>query len=139
MAHVSVAGIAVYGRTVFIAKRNPTGQMASRWEFPGGKVDPGEGEETALAREFKEEFGIDITVGSRIAEAFFEHNGQSVCLHAYHITVPHRGQSRPYTLTEHTEYTWASIETIPQLSFVDSDLLLYPAVKDFVIRGKGAL
>jgi 8-oxo-dGTP diphosphatase len=45
---------------VLIAERPAGKHMAGRWEFPGGKVAPGESEEAALARELKEELGIEM-------------------------------------------------------------------------------
>ena len=39
------------------------------------------------------------------------------------------GLSRPFELTEHTDYRWANIDEIPFLDFVDSDLQLYPDIK----------
>jgi 8-oxo-dGTP diphosphatase len=45
---------------VLIAQRPPGKALAGRWEFPGGKVDAGEGERSALARELREELGIEV-------------------------------------------------------------------------------
>ncbi len=136
MAKTSIAGIAVCGRKVLIAHRNPTGQMGGRWEFPGGKVEEGESDEEALVREFKEEFGIKVKVVKLIAKNVFEHNGPND-LHAYLIKVPHRGRFFKYRLTEHTEYKWIDIEGIGDLNFVDSDLLIYPDVKKYILDGVG--
>ncbi|MBQ1661043.1 MAG: NUDIX domain-containing protein [Treponema sp.] len=133
MAKTSVAGIAVNGSKVLIAHRNPTGQMGGRWEFPGGKVDGDESDTEALSREYDEEFGIEINVGKQIASASFEHNGETVNLHAYEIHVPHDGTEKKYELTEHSEYRWADINEIENLNFVDSDMKLYPDVKKFVL------
>lgn len=134
MAKNSVAGIAVHGRMVLIAHRNPVGQMGGRWEFPGGKVEEGETDSQAIVREFGEEFGIKVRPGAMISKAVFEHNGENL-LHAYAVKVPHRGIFFKYRLTEHTEYRWADIEEIASLDFVDSDLLVYPDVKKFVLGG----
>jgi 8-oxo-dGTP diphosphatase len=128
MTRSSIACIAFEGRKVLIAHRNPVGQMGGRWEFPGGKVEPGETDEQAAAREFCEEFGVTIQVGERIASATFKHNGEESNLNAYIITVPHDGMKEKYVLTEHQGYRWAELAEIPQLAFVDSDMLIYPQV-----------
>lgn len=132
MSNVSIACIAFNSEgKVLIAHRSPTGQMGNRWEFPGGKIEDGEDEVTGIIREFKEEFGVTVEVGPHIADADFEHNGKKRLLHAYRIFVPHDGMTEKYVLTEHTEYRWAELSEISSLDFVDSDLLIYPAVKAY--------
>ena len=128
MSKNSIACIAFNGRKIFIAKRIPKGQMGNRWEFPGGKVEEGETEEQAIHREFQEEFGVDVSVGEKIARANFKHNGETFFFYAYAVTLPHDGISKKFTLTEHTEYRWAELAEIPELDFVDSDMLIYPQV-----------
>ncbi len=128
----SIACIAVNGGKVLVAHRNPTGQMGGRWEFPGGKLEAGEHDEDAVVREFREEFGVQVRVGGKIAEALFIHNGNEFSLHAYRVFVPHDGRKVPYRLTEHTEYRWIDISELDRLPFVDSDMKLYPAVRQYV-------
>src|SRR5256885_2743424 len=62
---ILVVAAAVYDRSgqVLIAQRPAGKPLAGRWEFPGGKVAAGESEHAALARELREELGIEITAG----------------------------------------------------------------------------
>ena len=129
----SVACIVLDGRKILIARRNPVGQMGGRWEFPGGKREDGETDAETLVREFREEFGVEVRAGDAVAAASFMHDGDCVQLHAYRVFVPHDGSSVPYTLSEHSEYCWVDIGDIPRYDFVDSDLLLYPEVKAYVL------
>ena len=123
----SVAGIAFKDGKFFIGKRVNKGQMANRWEFPGGKGEDGESDKISLAREFEEEFGIQIEVGEQIAFATFTHGDEERELYAYEISfeIPKDG----YTLTEHTDTGWATFDEIEKLEFVDSDRLLLPQLK----------
>lgn len=130
--NISVACVACNGNKVLVALRCPSGDMGGRWEFPGGKVEEGETDSQAVIREFCEEFGVQVTVGSRIADAEFMHNGKTCCLHAYQIFVPHDGMTERYVLTEHTDYKWIPVSEIENISFVDSDMKIYPAVKQFI-------
>lgn len=70
---VAVALVDVDGR-VLIAKRPPGKKMAGLWEFPGGKVDPGETPENALIRELKEELGIDTRQSCLAPLTFASHS-----------------------------------------------------------------
>ncbi len=131
----SIACIALENGKVLIAHRLPVGQMGDRWEFPGGKVEASESEETAIIREMQEEFGITVTVGEHIASASFVHNDDEVSLECFRIFVPHDGLGKErYILTEHSEYRWALVDEIPSLFFVDSDMKLYEHVKKYVER-----
>jgi 8-oxo-dGTP diphosphatase len=125
----SVAGIVFEENRIFIARRLPGGDMGSKWEFPGGKVEDGESDEQALVREYMEEFGVSITTGSKLAEAQFEHNGKNYTLNAYAVYFG----SLNFTLTEHSEWRWASLEEIEKSDFVDSDLKLVPALKKYFL------
>ena len=75
--HVLVVAAALFdgaGR-VLIAQRPAGKPLAGRWEFPGGKVDAGEGERDALARELREELGVDLVAARpfmRLTHAYQE-------------------------------------------------------------------
>lgn len=100
--------------------------MGERWEFPGGKVEDGESYQETLIREYKEEFGVDVTVGRHIADASFQHGAKTVNLEAFEVFFSEDVQK--FILSEHTEVKWVAIEDIKTLPFVDSDMLLYEKV-----------
>ena len=79
---VAVALIDVDGR-VLIAKRPEGKQLAGLWEFPGGKVEPGERPEAALIRELNEELGIDVNEACLAPFVFTSHAYDS-----FHLLMP---------------------------------------------------
>jgi 8-oxo-dGTP diphosphatase len=125
---VSVAGIAIEGQRLFIARRKPGGDLGGKWEFPGGKAEQGESDEAALIREFQEEFGASIRTGPFLGAAVFEHHGSAYDLHAYRIFFEGK-ELRPL---EHSEWRWAGMEELETLDFAGSDRLLFPALKAYL-------
>jgi 8-oxo-dGTP diphosphatase len=79
---VAVALVDVDGR-VLIAQRPEGKAMAGLWEFPGGKVDPGETPEAALIRELREELGIDTAESCLAPLSFASHRYES-----FHLLMP---------------------------------------------------
>lgn len=63
---IVVAGALIVGDKLLVAQRGGPPELAGRWELPGGKVGPGETDAAALAREFAEELGIEVSVGPRL-------------------------------------------------------------------------
>jgi 8-oxo-dGTP diphosphatase len=120
----SVAGISVRDGTYFVARRLPGGDMGGKWEFPGGKVEAGEGPVDALHREYDEEFCVPIKVGPPIGEVGFFHHGEEYSLAAFYVElVASDGDLKP---SEHSEWRWATLDEILELDFADSDSKLLP-------------
>ncbi len=72
-----VAAVVRRDGRILVTQRLPGGPLGGLWEFPGGKVEPGEGEPEALARELREELGCDVAVG----ELLFRHDHDYPHLH----------------------------------------------------------
>jgi 8-oxo-dGTP diphosphatase len=66
-AAIVAAGDSGSGSRVLVGRRSYPPELAGLWELPGGKVEPGETEREALARECREELGVDVEVGDRAA------------------------------------------------------------------------
>jgi 8-oxo-dGTP diphosphatase len=120
----SVAGIAVEDGRFFIARRKAGGDLGDKWEFPGGKVEPGESDEEALRREYLEEFGVSIQTGALLGSASFEHHGKAYVVNAYRIYL----SGQDLTLHEHTRWRWADPGEIEALDFAESDRKLLPVL-----------
>jgi mutator protein MutT len=82
----------------FLLTRRQAGvHLAGLWEFPGGKVAPGESHEHALRREMQEELGTDVEVGEVVSRAAHAYDDRHVTLHFYKcglsgIPMPQLGQ-----------------------------------------------
>ncbi|MGH9783493.1 MAG: NUDIX domain-containing protein, partial [Terriglobia bacterium] len=63
---VVVAALLFDKGRVLICQRSPDGQFPSKWEFPGGKIEPGEDPKEALRRELFEELGIRAEIGAEV-------------------------------------------------------------------------
>ncbi len=88
----------VRGR-VLLARRTQGRDLAGLWEFPGGKVDPGETPEQALARELHEELGIDADIGAPLISVPQQMPHKRIVLDVRHVPA-HRGQLAPIDLLQ---------------------------------------
>lgn len=79
---IVTAGVLRSGDSVLIARRS-SGPLAGLWEFPGGKLEPAESPEACLARELREELGLEVEVGDIFAVVYHPYPGRPVLLLAY--------------------------------------------------------
>lgn len=112
-----VAALLRDGDKVLIVRRGPGETGAGFWEFPGGKVDPGETHEQALAREILEELNLVIKVEGLVADAIYDYPQKKIHLFLYEC-VRISGQIR---LVEHDAQEWIQPAKLdPEiLSFAD--------------------
>ncbi len=100
---IVVAVIRRRGRYL-IGRRPAGGLLGGLWEFPGGKVKPGEGHEQTLVREVREETGLEVCASKRIAVVDHAYSHLTVRLHVFACEVAAgRAQAR-----HHTELKWVS-------------------------------
>ena len=120
---VAVALIDPVGR-VLLQQRPPGKSLAGLWEFPGGKIEPGEGPEDALIREVREELGIEIDPGDLMPGPF-----ASAPLGDRHLVMLlylcRRWQGTPYP-HEATALGWYARGEMPVAEMPPADLPLIP-------------
>jgi 8-oxo-dGTP diphosphatase len=116
MQRVTAAIIEENGK-VFIAKRGESKHLAGKWEFPGGKIEPGETPREALSRELDEELGLSVHVGELLCRVPFEMGSISLELLAFRVT---RTGSGP-VLREHDDARWVEPSELLSYDLADSD------------------
>lgn len=102
----------------FLIARRMTGKaLGGKWEFPGGKVEPGETPEECLRREIKEEFDIDIEVKEHIVSSVFRYCFVPIELAAYRV----RYIGGKLKVKDHEEIRWASKDELNTYDFMEAD------------------
>lgn len=109
------------GREVLVCQRRPEQAMSLKWEFPGGKIEPGESPEAALRRELNEELGIDAEIGPRITRIRHNYrNGGAVDLQFF--TIHHfKGELENRIFND---MQWTTLARLPEFDFLAADVTL---------------
>ena len=116
-----VAALIVRGSQILICQRTKYQPMALQWEFPGGKIEPGEEAKAALHRELEEELAIKATIGPEVANITYNYrNGGGVDLHFFKVE-HFEGEIENRIFKE---VIWAERATLPRYDFLEADKAL---------------
>jgi 8-oxo-dGTP diphosphatase len=122
---VVVGAAIIVGDRVLACARTTPPEIAGRWEFPGGKVEPGEQETAALVRECREELGVRVVVGERVGADVPMGHGRSV-LRVYAARLHDGDQPR---LIEHQELRWLAADELYDVAWLPADEPIVAALK----------
>ncbi|HTM77921.1 MAG TPA: (deoxy)nucleoside triphosphate pyrophosphohydrolase [Devosia sp.] len=117
-------------RRVLIAQRPPGKALAGLWEFPGGKIEPGETPEAALIRELEEELGVSTKTACLAPVSFASHSYDN-----FHLLMPlyacrkWQGQPQP---REHTALKWVRPNALHDYPMPPADAPLIAALCDLL-------
>ncbi|MGV3652377.1 MAG: (deoxy)nucleoside triphosphate pyrophosphohydrolase [Devosia sp.] len=117
-------------RRVLIAQRPEGKAMAGLWEFPGGKVEPGEAPEDALIRELREELGVETKTACLAPLSFASHSYEN-----FHLLMPlyvcRRWQGLPQA-REHVALKWVRPQRLREYPMPEADLPLIAPLCDLL-------
>ena len=102
----------------YFATQRGYGDFAGGWEFPGGKMEPGETPQNALVREIKEELDADITVGELVDTVEYDYPTFHLTMHCFLCELV----SDHVVLLEHEAAKWLSRDELDSVDWLPVDL-----------------
>ena len=123
MKVIEVVAAIIYKDGGYFATQRGYGEFEGMWEFPGGKIEPGESREVALKREIQEELAVDIIIENRLCTTEYDYPSFHLTMHCYLCSI----KSGEIELREHKSACWLRSEELGSVEWL-------PADKDVISR-----
>ena len=118
-----VAAVIFHGGELYATQRG-YGPWRDFWEFPGGKIEPGETPEAALVREIREELDIGITVMDHLCDVEYDYPEFHLSMQCFRCRIE-EGEPK---LLEHEAARWLGREEVREVRWLPADLEILPAI-----------
>lgn len=125
-----VAAVILKDERVFAAQRNAKGEVGLKWEFPGGKIEPGETPEVALKRELREELSIEAEIGDFFMTVHHTYASFNLIMHCYLTSII----SGKIILKDHVDSRWLNKQELLSVDWAPADLPVVQEIMDW--KGK---
>ncbi len=125
MKKIEVAAAVIVSAGRIFATQRGYGDWKDYWEFPGGKIEPGETPQQALVREIEEELKTEITVGPLLKTVEYDYPKFHLTMHCFLCEV----EKGHLTLTEHEAARWLTGDTVDSVGWLPADRMVLPAVR----------
>ena len=122
-----VAAIIIRGGSVFATQRG-YGDWKGWWEFPGGKIEPGESPQEALVREIREELDAEIEVKELLETVEWDYSDFHLTMHCFICSL----LSESLHLNEHEAATWLNLENLRSVKWLPADEILLDKIAEYL-------
>ncbi len=119
-----VAAVIIHNNHIFVTQRG-YGEFKDGWEFPGGKIEPGETPQETLAREIKEELDTEIEVGDYLETVEYDYPSFHLSMDCFFCTI----KSGELVLKEHEAAKWLPAENLDSVDWLPADRGLIGRIK----------
>jgi 8-oxo-dGTP diphosphatase len=116
-----VCAIIVHGRQVLTARRAPGQSHGGSWEFPGGKINPGENPQQAIVRELREELAITVSIIKELAPVTHHYESKIVELIPFVCSI----EEGTITPVDHDEIQWVDREKVAEVPLLPPDRVIW--------------
>lgn len=131
MKHIEVVAAIIHETDKILATQRGSGDFAGMWEFPGGKIEPGETAEQAIVREIQEELEVEI-----VPEEFLvtvEHTYPTFHL-TMHCFIASTASGAPIHLLEHSAAKWVSPDELDCVDWLPADVKVVDALRVYLAK-----
>ena len=115
--HIEVVAAILLRNGAYFATQRGYGEFEGMWEFPGGKIEPGESREVALKREIQEELGVDIAIENLLCTTEYDYPSFHLTMHCYLCSVA----SGEIELREHKSALWLTANRLDDVAWLPAD------------------
>lgn len=124
MKTINVVAAVIFKDGRVFATQRGYGEFKDGWEFPGGKIEPGESPEDALRREIREELEVEVNVGELIDTIEYDYPAFHLSMKCYACTI---ADGHPHLL-EHEAAKWLSSTQLSSVDWLPADITLIPQI-----------
>lgn len=128
MKTVRVSAAIIQNENQIFATQRGYGDFKDGWEFPGGKIEPGETPEEALAREIKEELDTEIAIGKLVYVVEYDYPQFHLTMYCYFCRVI----SGDLVLKEHEAARWLTKDTLDSVEWLPADVDLIERLRELL-------
>ena len=119
-------GLLLRNGKFFCGRRRKGMSMAGKWEFPGGKIEPGETAERCVVRELAEELHVSAAVLASLGVIEHDYDDFRIRLHDFICEIT--DGSEPAS-AEHTDASWRTVSELENLGWDECDIRIFPRLK----------